>query len=674
MKSNNARQNGACSVKTACTLDCWDTCAIIARVRDNKVLSVSGNPENQITGRTLCVKGNRHTDILYHPDRLKNPLIRVNDNWQPLCWDDALDHTAEKMAALREKHPTTALMHCYDAGNGGVLKGIDRRFFNAYGGVTGPRGSLCWGAGIKAQKYDFGDVLSHHPSDMENSKTVLIWSRNPWDTNIHLVPFIQKAAQNGATVIAIDPLKTATAAKAHHHFAPLPGTDGALALTMANVLLSHGLLDREFIGRHVLGFAGFEEYIRGFTPDKGSEITGIPAEDIIFLARSYGLQKPSCIILGYGLQRYSNGGNTIRAIDALAAITGNIGIPGGGVNYANRRIPDFIDGSLLEGTQLKADHREYPRPGMAAFIEEAKSPPVKMLFTARANPVTQAMDSNRLARAISKVEFKVTVDLFMTDTAAVSDLVLPCRHFLEDEDIIYTSMGHSYINYCNKAVEPDPWVPSELWIFNELANRLNLRGFPVKGHKWWLERAILPLTKQKGITLDDLKAGPVQLPGVSPVAWDDFVFKTPSGRIELYSERAKEDGQSPLPVYKDINPKPSGKYPYRLLTPHTRSSLHSQHFVLVEDGVLPVAYINPVTAAAENIGDGTQVLVSTGVGQLKCRARIDESIRRGIVMVYEGWWIQKSGGVNTLTPERETDMGCQAAYYDCLCNIRPSDR
>lgn len=672
MEDKNAYQSDDCSIKTACTLDCWDTCSMIAKIKANRVLSVSGNPENPITGRTLCSKGKRHVDMLYHPNRLKHPLIKYKTGWQPLDWDHALDIITEKMIALRQKYPTTALMHCYDAGNGGVLKSIDRRFFNAYGGATSPKGSLCWGAGITAQRYDFGDVLSHDPSDLINSKTILLWSRNPWDTSVHLVPFIQKAARKGAYVIAIDPLKTATAVNCHRHFAPLPGTDGALALAMANVIISEGLVDRGFIVKYVKGCEEFKKHVKGFTPETGEMITGIPKDDIVWLARTYANNRPSSIMLGYGLQRYSNGGNTVRAIDALAALAGNIGVPGGGVNYANRRVPDYIDQNLLEGAGLAQRQRRYPRPKMAAFIEQAESPPIRMFFNARANPVTQAMDSGRLIRALSKVPFKVTIDLFMTDTAAVSDLVLPCRHFLEDEDIIFTSMGHSYINYCNRAVEPRPWIPSELWIFNGLAERLGLDNFPIRNAKWWLERALLPLTKQKGITLDRLKKGPIKLPGISDVAWENLMFKTPSGKIELYSEKAKKDGHSPVAVYRDINPRPTDRYPYRLLTPHKRTSLHSQHFVLVEDGVLPVMYINPAAAAREGIEDGMKALVSTRAGQLECKARIDSSIPDGVVMIYEGWWIKKSGGVNLLTYERQTDMGCQAAYYDCLCKISSS--
>lgn len=672
VKSENCESK---KISTSCTLDCWDACSIIATVKDRRVISVSGNPRNHVTGGFLCSKGKKHIDMLYNPNRLKKPMRKTHRGWEPMDWENALDLIAKKLDSLRSDYPTTALLHCFDCGNGGLLKNIDKRFFNAYGGTTVPKGSLCWGAGIAAQKYDFGDSLSHDPSDLINSKVILIWSRNPADTNIHIVPFIQKARKNGAYIVVIDPIETATAKYAHEHISPSPGTDGALALTMANVLISKNLIDREFIENHVRGFDEFRRYVQRFTPERGSRITGIPREKIIHLAEKYGGNRPSCILLGYGLQRYSNGGNTVRAIDALGAITGNIGTPGGGVNYANKRIGKYIDDELLEGEGLRKHYREYSRPKLATFIETADDPPVKMIFTARANPITQAMDSNRLAEAFSKVEFKVTLDLFLTDTARLSDLVLPCRHFLEDEDIIYTSMGHSYINYCNRVVEPDPWVPSELWIFNELAKRLELENFPIQDERWWLERAILPLTREKGVTLDDLRSGPVQLPGISPVAWEDRAFKTPSGKYELYSSKALSYGHSPIPVFEDINPKPSDRYPYHFLTPHCKDSLHSQHFVMVEDGTLPIAYIHPKVGQREGIEDGSAAVISTQTGSLRCRVKYREGIRENVVMVYEGWWIQKSGGgVNQLVPARETDMGCQAAYYDCMCNIVADSR
>lgn len=658
-------------IKTACPLDCWDACSLFATVRGNRVISVEGDPDNPITAGFICSKGRKHVEMLYHPERLRYPLRKTHGGWQRIGWDDALDLVAEKMEELRERYPTTALLHCYDCGHGGLLKGLDKRFFNAYGGVTGPKGSLCWGAGIAAQEYDFGDVISHHPKDLLNSRTIVIWGRNPVNTNQHMLPYLKKAREKGAYIIVIDPVRTATAKLAHHHISPRPGTDGALAFTVASLLIQKGLTDRQFIDNHTVGFEEYSEYVKEFTLQRGSDITGVPVEDIELLAERYGKNKPSCILLGYGLQRYRNGGNTIRAIDALGAITGNIGVPGGGVNYANRQVAKFIDHGIIEGEELARYRRFYPRPEMARFIEEVQNPPVKMIFTARANPITQAPDSSRLIKAFHRVEFKVTVDLFMTDTALQSDLVLPCRHFLEDEDLIFTSMGHCYINYCNKAVEPDPWVPSELWILNQLARRLKLEGFPVRDEKWWLERALAPLTRKKGVDLEQLKERSIELPGAQYIAWEDRVFNTPSGKYEFYSEKAKAEGLSPIPVFRE-NPGSDGEeLPYHFITPHHRDSLHSQHFLLVEEGVLPVAYINPLTGKREGIGEGSVAVISSHRGSIRCKVKYDPGIRSDVVMVYEGWWLQKEGGVNRLTAQLATDMGCQAALYDCRCKIQP---
>lgn len=661
-------------VNTACTLDCWDSCSITASVKDNRVVSIAGNSANHVTGSFVCPKGRKHIDMLYHPKRLKTPLVKKSGRWLPVGWDEVLDLVAEKLELLRSSYPTTALLHCRHGGSTGLLKSIEGRFFNAYGGVTEPTGSLCQGAGAAAQLYDFGNLLSSDLTDLVNSRVILIWGRNPAETGIHLMPFIKRAKDRGAAIAVIDPNATETVKSADMHVSPLPGTDGALALSMAHVIIKENYLDNDFISSHVTGFREFRNYVEVFDPETAAAITGISREGIVSLARLYGNGRPSSVLIGYGVQRYSNGGYTVRAIDALGALTGNIGVPGGGIYYGNNCGGKYIDGELLSGNKLKKYSRSFPRPRMAEFIENAEDPPVRMIFTSRANPITQGMDSERMIRAFSKVDFKVTVDFFMNDTAQASDVVLPCRHSLENEDIVFGSLSHCYINYCNRAVEPEPWVPSELWIVNELARRLKLEGLPIKDEKWWLEKAIAPLTKASGITLDDLKAGPVMIPGVSAVAWEDKKFETPSGKFELYSQKALEDGYDPLPVYIEKKAKTSKEYPYWLLTPHTKSSLHSQHYVFDEQQTLPVAYINPDTGMKEGLENGAAAVVFTGTASLECRVEYREGIRKDVVMLHEGCWIQKGGGVNRLIPETVSEMGCHAAYYDCSCGIKPVDR
>lgn len=657
-------------ISTSCTLDCWDSCSIMATVSDNKIISLKGNPKNHITGNFLCSKGMRAIDIMNHPDRIREPMIKGVDGWRKTTWDEALDLVASKLQDLRKTHPTTGLLHCNHMGNVGLIKKVEERFFSAYGGVTTLKGSLCMGAGNEAQRYDFGKALSHEISDIVNSKTIIIWGRNPVNTGIHILPFLKEAKKRGAYLIVIDPLETGTAKLADMHISPSPGTDGALALTMANILIKRDFIDREFIEKHVLGFDKFKNYVGEFTPELGSKITGIPISKIEELALQYGNTKPSSIIVGFGVQRYTNGGYTVRAIDALGAITGNIGISGGGVNYNNSRMNDYIDHELLSGQSIRKYSREFSRPQMGELIKTAKDPEIKIIFTTRFNPITQSMDTDLMVEAFENVDFKVTIDMFMTDTANLSDVLLPCSHFLESENFISPPASHNYINYCNKVVEPDPWVPSDLWIWNELARRLKLENFPIKDSEWWLEQALKPMTDLTGIGLDDLKSGPIIAPNAKPIAWEDRDFATPSGKYELYSNLAKSEGFEPLPVYKSITIEPNDKYPFYLLTPHIKDSLHSQHFVLVDKEEIPIAYINSEIAEMRNIRDGSIREVYTETGSLKCVIQYKDNIRKDILMIYEGWWIQRSGGVNKLIPQRYSKMGDHAAYYECICNVR----
>lgn len=669
MSLNNKLDNKI-HISTSCTLDCWDSCSILATVEDNKIVSLRGNPKNHITGNVLCAKGIRAIDMMNHPHRLRKPMIKGENGWEESTWDKALDLVALELENLRKSYPTTALLHCNHSGNVGIINRVEDRFFSAYGGVTTPTGSLCAGAGIEAQRYDFGKCLSHEISDLVNSKTIIIWGRNPVNTGIHMIPFLNQAKKKGAYVIVIDPLETGTSKLADKHISPMPGTDGALALTLANILINKGLIDREFIDKYVVGFHSFKDYVEKFTPKLGSQITGIAIADIEAIAEKYARHKPSSIFVGFGLQRYTNGGYSIRAIDALGAITGNIGISGGGVNYNNSPMGDFIDSEFLSGEKLRKYSRVFSRPTMGKFIEEAKDPEIKFIFTTRSNPITQNMDTNKMIDGFKAVDFKVTIDMFMTDTANLSDVVLPCRHFLESENVVGPPANHNYINYCNKVVEPGSFIPSELWILSELAKRLKLKDFPIENSDWWLERALKPMTDLTGIRLNDLKSGPMLVPNTSSIAWKDKDFQTPSGKYELYSQVAKAEGFHPLPIYENISVELDDNYPFYLLTPHSKHSLHSQHFVLLDSEEIPIVYINSEVALERNIENNSMVEVYTNTGTLKCIAQYKDDLRRHILVIYEGWWLQRSGGINQLIAEKYSKIGDHAAYYECVCNVR----
>ncbi|MEW5785621.1 MAG: molybdopterin-dependent oxidoreductase [Bacillota bacterium] len=657
---------------TACPLDCWDQCSFLVTVKDGAAVSIGPDPRQQITGNVICAKGKQHLERLNHPDRLKYPLLKTGGRFNRISWDDALKIAADRISRAVARYGPLSLLHYYDGGHGGLLKGIESRFFSALGGCTTHRGSLCWSAGLAAQRYDFGDVLSHDFEDLINARCILIWGRNPADTSVHLLPYIRKAGKNGARVLLIDPVATATAALADQHIRINPATDGALALGMAHLIIKESLLDSNFVEQYCSGVEPFFELAAAYHPERVSAITGITPDQIETLARAYASAKPAAILFGYGLQRHSNGGNTIRAIDALAALTGNIGIPGGGASYANFRAARHVDHVFLGGEDLSPSHRYYAKPRLAVALREMRDPPIEVAYISRANPLTQVGASEALRLALAKIPFIISVEHFMTDTAAAADLVLPATVFLEEEDLYYNSMNHRYLNYGSRLVEPPGECRSEYDFLQELAKLLNLSGFPNLAAADLLKRLITPLTAATGLTLEEIKKGPLLLPGSNAVPWADRIFDTPDRKYNFYSAGAQADGCDPLPLYRE--PVELGDrslhaqgYCYWFVTPHPRESIHSTH--RLPDGETPLAYLHPTAARKHNLCDNDQVRIASVRGSITARAVLSDKVPPDAVLVYEGWWHGTGASVNNLTPDRLTDMGFQAALYDCLCKI-----
>lgn len=661
---------------TACPHDCFDQCSLLVTVDQGKVLSIKPNSRQPVTGSTICSKGKKHLERIYHPDRLCHPLLKRNGSFTRVDWQEALEIMGGWIEYTLQKYGPHALLHFFDGGYSGLKKNVESRFFSALGGSTAHYGSLCWGAGLAAQKYDFGAVKAHPYHDLLNSRLVIIWGKNPADTAIHHQSYLKKARENGARVILIDPIKTATAASADQYVRIKPGTDGALALAMANVMVNKGLVDHEFLTGHTRGYGEFKELLKEYTPQATSELVGIAPEVIEQLAVDYASNSPAAILIGIGLQRHSNGGNTVRAIDALAALSGNIGIPGGGASYVNFRITRYLDHDYISGADLNPRNRYYPKGQLAGVLKDFQDPPVAFVYNSRANPLVQVPGGSDLIRAFERVPFKVTAEFFMTDTAAASDLVLPATYFLEEEDLYFNSMGHQYLTYGPKVVEPAGECRSEYEIFKELACRLGIENFTAAGESAddLLAGGMKPLTDATGIDLESLKeTGPLLFPGGDDIPWADRKFETGDGQYHFYSEAAEDESGDALPRYRepvelsDRSLYEEG-YHYWFVTPHPGDSIHSIHR-LPDRQKTPEAYIHPQTAAENKIKNGDFVRVSSKRGSIETNCIISERVPPGAVMVYEGWWLNSGAAVNNLTADRLTDMGAQAAYYDCLCRI-----
>ncbi|ACB85492.1 molybdopterin-containing oxidoreductase family protein [Natranaerobius thermophilus] len=656
--------------KSTCPLDCWDACSLEVTVDKGEVINIQGDGEHSITRGFICSKGKKHLERTYRDDRLTSPMVKTHeDEWQEITWEKAFELITSKISAIREQD-SKRLMYYTDSGHGGLLSSIENYFFNLIGDVTIPVGSLCWSAGMEAQNIDFGMSLSHDYSDVLNSKTILLWGRNPADTAIHQMNYVQKARKTGTRVIAIDPRKTKSARQADEHISIKPGTDGALALAMANHIIKNNLQDNSFIDNHIKGFEEFKELLTSYTIDWAEKETGIDRRKIEELAELYATQKPAAIMIGYGIQRYTNSANTVRAIDALAAITGNIGIAGGGANYANKQAVNYIDDSVFGG-DIDRNHRTFPKAKLANFILEENNPPIDMMFITKSNPFLQAPDTNRMYQAFEKVDFKVTIDMFMTDTARQSDLVLPCANFMEKEDLYFTSMGHNYVSYGPKIIEPEYDIKNELDIFTSLADKLNLTEFPEQEAEQWLKQAIKPLEKYKGISLEKLKEKPQRINEPDTIPWADKNFLTPSGKYELYSKKAQEWGLGPIPgysqpfsTYTDYQNNNMTNYDFYFLTPHHRDSLHSQHFIDRSQDEPGYLYINPEIAAKYRLRENSVIKIASPKGTLSVKIKFDPELRTDTVYMYEGLWIGKGGSVNTLISDALSDAGDQAALYE----------
>ncbi len=644
--------------QSACPLDCWDACSILVSLDENGQPSVAGDPTDPITQGFLCGKVQKMVAHFNHSDRLTSPMKRRGINWEEISWEEALDDIAAELKPLLDHHQASSLIHYSEGGHGGLSKHIDTAFFNALGGATTPTGSLCWGAGIAAQKLDFGNAYCHPPSDLANTRCLLLWGRNPAETNIHLVPFIQKVRKAGVPVYLIDPVNSASTSLADYHLALKPGSDGHLALAMAKYLIDQHHTDCSFMEQCCQNTDTFIEQLHHFSYDDLIYPTGLDKKQVFQMAEAYGTSNASTIYLGYGMQRQKKGGVNVRLIDALAALTGNIGIPGGGVNYAHRYTAQWIDDAYLEN-RLTSATPAFPRSHFADYVLQRKET-LKGIFVTKSNPIIQLPDTNRVVQAFQQIPFKVVIDHFMTDTAQLADYVLPPTMILEESDLIFSSMWHNRFTWTEKAIEPPDGVMHEFDIFQQLAQRLKMKDYLATYPSLddYLSRSIAPLCLHLETTAQEMRGRRREVPSPE-LPWQSRVFETPTGRFTFCPVDPGD--------FMDL-PTSSADYPLHLISVHRAESLHSQHMGRLKTDAVPVVRINPSTASKAGTENNQRVRLVSARGSLVCSVALDPALQPGIVVLKQGTWL-KNGAVNQLTSQSLTDIGQQVAYHDCYCRM-----
>jgi anaerobic selenocysteine-containing dehydrogenase len=660
---------------SACPLNCWDACSFHVQVDQKQVVRVDGNEDHPVTQGKICGRGRMLAERTNSPERLLVPMKKVDGAWVEVVWEQAIEEIAEKMKEAKRKYGPVAIMHSHDYSNNGLLKCLDERFFNCFGGSTEVVGSLCWGAGIEAQKRDFGNVYSHAPDDIENSKQIVVWGRNAASTNMHLFTRIQKMKKKGIPITVIDPIYHATAKMADRYVPVKPGMDGLLAIGIMKVILINGWEDRSFIDQYTHGFDDLKELITKISFEEIEKATDVSRGTMEELAVVYS-NGPTSTFLGLGMQRYKNGGNTIRSIDALAAISGNIGIAGGGCNYGNLAVGESFSKEALTLPDRKKAVRQFTRMEQAEGILNAKDQPVEVLFITRSNPLTQLPNTAIARKAFSSIPTVVAIDQFMTDSAQAADYVLPCTAVFEEEDIYYASMYHHFVNYGKAIVPPRGQAKPDREIWTMLAEKLGFgEDFDYTVDEF-LEMGLDSL-KEHGITLERLKAEQfLELP-VPTVPWSDKKFQTPSGKYEFTSLSMTSDGVEggELVIYypaesKERSPELVKSYPYQLLSIHPLRSNHSQSYPLIKSLQSITVHVSSWIAEQKGIQEGEEVEIFNERGRLTGKAKIMKNGHPNVVNVDEGQWAKFGGSINALTPSGESDMGQGSTFYDCRIDIR----
>jgi anaerobic selenocysteine-containing dehydrogenase len=657
--------------RTVCPRNCYCTCGMLVTVRDGSIIEIAGDPLNAATRGKVCLKGISYARRIAAPDRLLYPLRRGgNGAFERVSWDSALSDIAATLDRLRSESGPQSVCYYEGSGSHGALSALADAFWRPFGGPTRAHGDLCWPAGLEATRLTYGGNVHNHPRLTLESRFILIWGHNPAETNVHQMRFILEAQERGATVAVIDPRSTDTTDAADLHLQPRPGTDAALALGIANIIVAAGLEDRAFLDRHAHGVEAYLARVSQFDPARAAEITGVSESKIRALASAYAAARPALLIAGFGLQRHSHAGQAMRAVALLPALTGNMGLPGGGWQYAN------LSSHRLRSPRLPdppAGGRSFATATLGRALEECADPPVRAAWIEKANPASQHPDSTRVRRALEKLECLVVVDQFLTDTARMAHYVLPAKSMFEEEDLV-TAYWHPYLQLRTRIFDLPGEVRTETEIWRDLCCRFGFSTEYLPLDTRQVLRAMLPAGRED--LLNRLEAGPVDLSGAD-VAFANRIFPTPSGKVQFESaEAASLWGVDPVPGYVPLAEGHSGggKYPLQLLTCKTRERIHSQfgNIDWIRDVERPRRMdIAPGDAEVRRLVNGQPARVFNDRGSVVLRVHVDPGIRPGVVHVIEGRCSDSDPLMNLLTADGITDMNHGAVFYECLVEVAP---
>lgn len=647
-------------IKSDCIL-CINSCGINAYVEDGKLVKVEGMKEHGVSKGYICPRGEALPEYVYSPDRILHPMKKVDGEWQKITWDEALDTVADKLKKLKEEYGARALaVYSGSLGTENIeLAGFAQRFRGVYGtpNLLSVEGN-CFRSRIMARQMTFGGYPIEEPW---KSKCIIVWGQNMDNSRQTIGKKVYDAIDAGTleTVIIIDPKRVPMAEKGIH-LRIRPGTDTALMLGMMNVIIEEKLYDKEFIDKNTSGFDKLVEHVKKYPPEKVSEITWIPADDIRKIARLFAGSKPAANVPGTcSIDQHINGFQGNRAMGLLQIITGNVDIPGSWVQLPFIRLGDLRVPEVDEPIGAEAHPlfrrfwgRTSPYGQQMLFADavlEGKPYPLKGMIVNGGNPALTLPDSKRIQKAMKKLDFMVVMDLFMTETAKLADIFLPACSFMEKSGVGYVygvNTGIPYALLRKKVVEPlgESWADWKIW--TELGRRMGYEEY----FPWNSDDEVVDFfLKPSGLTRHQLE---VEHPeGVFYVDDDKKYlygnYRTPSGKIEIFSETLSENGYDPLPEFVEPSQSPANtpdlakEYPLILTTgarieQYTHSQLRNVPS-LRAGAPEPTAEVSPKTAAEYGVGDGDMMVVETPKDHITLKVHTIEELSPGIVSIPHGW-------------------------------------
>jgi anaerobic selenocysteine-containing dehydrogenase len=647
-RAENEPDVGTVVAKTTCNRDCPDACGIVATVRDGRVVKLTGDPEHPVTRGFLCWRTNHFLNLQYGPQRLTTPLRRGPDGVQrAVSWDEALDVIADRLLTFRRESGPASIFHYRSGGSLGLLKPLTDWFFELFGPVTIKRGDICSGAGEAAQETDFGECESHDLFDLLNSRQIILWGKNVRVSSPHTIPVLRDARERGARLVMIDPVHHKSADLCEQFWQPRPGGDFALAMAVAR-----RLFERNAVTPRAAALCdnldGFRDLAFSASVGDWCARADVPlaAADDLAIRLSDG---PTAILVGWGMGRRSNGGAIVRALDALSTISGNLGVPGGGVSFYFRRRRG-IDSSFIRG--MAAAPRTICEPLFGRGILEAQDPPIRAVWITAGNPVVMLPDSNLVKQALQTREFVVVVDPFLTDTARLADIVLPTTTLLEANDLV-GAYGHHYVGVARPVVSPPPGVREDLEIVQLLAARVGLGDQMAGTPREWQDRLLGPDARKNGMTLDALETASQRNPLSPQILFGDGKVPTATGRVNLITAAPSA-------------PAPATEYPLCLLSLSSERSQSSQWSRAVDGpaGGPASCTVHPSVAGAAGVNEGQIARLESVVGAIEVRVHVDPRQRSDVAIVPKGGHLSTGHSANALIRAAITDIGEGGALYD----------